>query len=65
VQSLHESDRIVDPTLGAGVVVRILHESTRGLGGAAVVEAVVRFDDGGLMCVCIDDLREENDDDRR
>jgi hypothetical protein len=46
-------------------VVKPLHEGTRGLGGAACVEAVVRFDAGGLMCVCIDDLTEENDDDRR
>jgi hypothetical protein len=64
VQSVHESDRIRHKDHGEGVVVRIFHESTRGLGGAALCEALCRFDVGGLMCECIDDLREENDDER-
>jgi hypothetical protein len=62
----HESQRVTHARLGGGVVIRIFHESPRCLGGAALVEALVRFDDGGLMCVGIDDLTAETpDDDRR
>jgi hypothetical protein len=66
VQTCHDGDRVTHPDHGRGIVVKPLHESARGLGGAALVEALVRFDVGGLMCVSIDDLTAETpDDDRR
>ncbi len=66
MQSCHETARVEHPTLGAGVVERIDHRSARCIGGASTVEAWVRFDlTGEVLPVCIDDLRDENDDDGR
>jgi hypothetical protein len=57
MQECHETQRVVDPEHGAGLVVRLLHSGTRGLNGAACVEALVRFDStGDLVAVCIEDL---------
>jgi hypothetical protein len=66
MQTCHEGSRVIDPEYGAGVVVRVVWQGQRGLGGGSACEALVRFDGrDDVLPVAIEDLAPECDDNER